>query len=490
MPVSDKHSSYTRMTARIEIVRDCVKGSDAIKSRKSVYSSNTNSSKTSGIYNIEGSRYLPPPNPSDNSTDNIDRYYAYKHRANFVNFTASTKEGFMGMIDRKKSEVDLVPGIDYMEENADGTGLGIEQLAKRTIGEILEAGAHGLLTDFPESNGGTLAQTQALRAVIKQYPRESIINWREEVIDGITLLSQVVLEELVTEVLTDGFSTEEKIYHRVLFLDDGVYKQNLYNEDDELVYGVNDLDEPDPDIIPLKSDGSTWNLIPFIFAGAVENTPQPQKPVLYDLSEINVSHYRNSADYEESSFIVGQPTPVITGLTQGWVDEYFKEGILIGSRAGIMLPEGGSAALLQANPNQMPSEGMKVKEEQMVKIGAKIIVDAGGVETAEAAKIRFAGQNSKLGTVVTNAEEAIITSLNWCMEFMGTDGENVLQINREFYEAAIDPQLIIAKMQLLDRGVLAVSDVRSNLRKAGVIHPERTDEEIEAEIGDITPLMP
>jgi hypothetical protein len=131
---------------------------------------------------------------------------------------------------------------------------------------------------------------------------------------------------------------------------------------------------------------------------------------------------------------------------------------------------------------------MELKEAQMVRIGAKIITDAGGVETAEAAKIRFAGQNSKLGMVVTNTERAILNCLSWAAEFMGGSGESEVEINRDFYEATMNPQLLVASMQLLDRGVIGKSDVRDGLRKKGMINPERTDEEIDEEVGDIDPM--
>jgi hypothetical protein len=36
----------------------------------------------------------------------------------------------------------------------------------------------------------------------------------------------------------------------------------------------------------------------------------------------------------------------------------------------------------------------------------------------------------------------------------------VIQVNKEFYDATIDPQLLIAQMQLMDRGVIAQDDVR------------------------------
>ena len=298
--------------------------------------------------------------------------------------------------------------------------------------------------------------------------------------------TQVCLAEEVEKIGADGFTVDDFTYTRVLLLnDDGDYIQRLYDEHDELLYD----EDGDSDIYIKKSDGSNWKEILFVPVGAENNDLTPDKPPLYDVAEINIGHYRNSADFEESSFLVGQPTPVFTGLTQGWIDTVFKEGVSIGSRAGIFLPEGGSSTLLQASPNQMPSAGMDRKEEQLVKIGAKIISDRGGVETAEASKIKFAGQNSKLGLIIINTELAFQKCFEWMMGFQGSDGDNIFNINKQFYEATVNPQLLVAQMQLLDRKVIAKSDVRSALRKGGLISHDRTDEDIDDESELTSPII-
>lgn len=486
MPASDQSKLYTQNLPSWQLVRDCVAGSKAVKEAQSIGESENNA--TTNIGNITGSRYLPVPNPSDNSQENRDRYQSYKKRANFVNFTGSTKDGFLGMVNRKPAIIELDPSIAYMEDNANGAGLGLQQLAQGATDEVLEVGRHGLLADFPMSEPGqSLTATANLKATIKQYPAESIINWRESTINDETVLTLVVLAEEVEKVSPDGFETECVTHHRVLLIEDGIYKQRMYDEDDRLIL-MGEGDEVTADIIPRKSDGSTWDKIPFVFIGAMNNDPFPDKAPLYDIAEMNIAHYRNSADFEESSFMIGQPTPVISGLTQGWVKDVLKNGVMFGSRTAILLPENASAALLQANPNQMPERGMEIKEQQMIAIGAKIITDSSGVETAEAAKIRFAGQNSKLSLVVGNVESAILNALEWCVMYMGGSGENIFEINKQFYDASVNPQLLVAQMQLMDRGVIAKSDLRHHMRKTALISSDRTDDDIDAEVGNIDPL--
>ena len=456
MPVSDTHPEYNKYLPQWQTVRDCVEGSAAVKKA--------------------GTKYLPKPNAEDTSSENAKRYEAYLQRANFVNFTGHTKKGMTGMVFRRDTEVELPTNIEYLTENANGGGLTLDQMIKAALGDILETGRYGLLVDYPEmEEGATQAQTANLQANILSYPAESVINWRTTVIDGVKKLSLVVLREPKEIVAEDGFSTEEKIYHRVLALEEGFYIQYLYNEDGEQVAMF----------IPRQSNGSAWDTIPFVFVGSENNDETVDEAPLYDLAEVNLAHYRNSADYEESAFMVGQPTPVFSGLTQAWVDTNMKKSVMLGSRAAIPLPEGGSADLLQANPNQMPSEGMKAKEDQMVKIGARIIQDNTGQETAEAAKIRFAGQNSELGSIVGNIESALLQCFEWAGFFMGEQGEATLEVNKQFYDKSLDAQQIMAMIQLADRGDISQPDIRSLLRKAGLIDEAKTDDDIDTELGEL-----
>lgn len=480
MAVNTQHKEYSENLPEWETTRDCNSGSKTIK--------------------LKGTKYLPQPNAEDQGDENTLRYKAYVQRANFVNFTAHTKEGMLGMVFRKETKIELATDIEYLKTDINGDGLTADQMIKDVSGDILLTGRYGLLTDYPQAEAGlTQAQVTALnlRASIKQYPAESIINWRTMTIGGVNKLSMVVLKEPVEKVSEDGFETTVLDYHRVLLLkvidNKLTYVQNLYDEGGNLIseeVGKDENNKPiyNGDIIPKKSNGSTWDEIPFTFIGSDNNDATVDKAPLYDIAEINISHYRNSADYEESSFMVGQPTPWVSGLSQGWVDENYKDGISLGSRAGLMLPVDGAAGLMQAEANQMPLKGMEIKEQQMVMVGARIIQDNTGIETAEGAKIRFAGQNSKLGSIVVNVESAFIQCFKWANEFMGGTQEPKMEINKELYDKSIDAQMVIAQIQLVDRSVIAKSDLQNYLRGAGLIKHDRTNEDIDGE-AEITQVI-
>ena len=491
MPVNSTHKEYGQNLKKWQLVRDCEEGSQAIKSRAK------GGSGTGTLNGLAGTAYLPAPNASDASNENSARYYSYLERANFVNFTGSTKEGLIGLVFRKKTAIDLPQSIEYMNDNVNGDGLTADQMIKDVTGECLMVGRIGLLVDYPGAPEGlTEAEVRALnlQANIKSYLAECVINWRSITVGGVNMLSLVVLRE-PREETEDGFEYKDEIYYRVLRLKDIdgklTYVQNVYDEDGDLEqWKTGETDEEGSDIytgdiIPRKNDGSTWGMIPFVFVGSVNNDSKVDKAPLYDIAEVNVSHYRNSADYEESSFLVGQPTPVLSGLTADWVEKVLKGKVALGSRGMIPLPENGSATLLQANENQMPSKGMELKEIQIMKIGARLIQDSSANESEETVRIRFMGQNSKLGSIIQNVQSAFIQCFEWALEFQGGAEEIKVEINKEFYPKTVNPQAIIAQIQLLDRGVIAKADLRKNLRESELIDPDRTDEEIDSEAEDI-----
>lgn len=464
MPVDTTNPTYDLYKNEWIKTRDACKGSVAVKDKKA--------------------QYLPIPDADTNpmGTDSI-RYKQYIKRAVYTNFTGRTKNALVGAAFRKTPIIELPDGLEYLIDDATGDGLSLEQLAKDELANLLETGRTLLLVDYPQADNNLTAEAVSildLRATIIPYKAETIINWKSSIFAGRSVLTLVVLMESYIDS-SDEFGHESKTQYRVLRLDEQGYSQQLYRDNKpytEMFY-------------PKKSDGSTFDYIPVTFVGSQNNDPSIDNAPLSDIADVNMAHYCNSADYEESCFITGQPTLFIThSLTQEQWLEYNPEGIKIGSRAGHVLGETGSANLLQANPNNLVMEAMRSKEQQMVAIGARIITDRGNNETAEGARIRFASENSVLGDIVGNLSSAIKSCIYWCGEFMGVDADDcVFTINREFYDKMVDPQTIMSLVTLLDRQIVSSQDIFDRLKAGGLIDAERKLEDVKDEVGDLSPLL-
>lgn len=454
MPVNSTHPEYDNHHRRWKLVRDVV---------------------TSKV-----KQYIHPIDPGDN-----DRTQRYRNDARLTNFTSRTKSGLVGAVFRRDPEIQLPESLEYLNDDATGSQLTLTKLSQEVTGEVLQSGRYGLLVDFPASQEGLTAaevENLDLKARIHKYTPESIINWQCTFANGKHQLALVVLEEHVASLAEDGFTWTGTKQYRVLRLIDGVYVQQVYTEDNQL------LDES----IPLDFNGNNWGIIPFVFVGAEDNDPQIDIAPLYDLAELNIGHLRNSADYEESVHVTGQPTLMIsTSLSQEAWAKANPNGVLIGARRGHYLGENGNAILLQAAPNQLADEAMKRKEEQAVMLGARLITQVGGNETAEKARIVASGENSVLSNIAKNVSDAIVRCLNWVDMFMSSNPnpDNItFKLNDQFFDSSIDPQIIMAQLQLFNNGIIAKEDVRSSLRKTGLINPDRTDEDIDEDVDNLNPL--
>lgn len=433
------------------------------------------------VVNSDVKKYI-----KDVDINDPDRNTRYKDDARFTNFTSRTKSGLVGAVFRKPSTIDLPESVEYLELDATGSKLPLDRLAQEVTGEVLQAGRYGLLVDFPASEEGLNEQEKAdmnLKARISKYKAESITNWQSTIINGIHTLTLVVLHETVDALGEDGFTWMQMRQFRVLTLTpDGIYEQQLWNDKGEITHRY----------FPQDFNGNSWEFIPFVFVGAEDNDAEVDSAPLFDLSELNIGHLRNSADYEESVHVTGQPTLFLTtDMSTVEFESQNPNGVVIGARRGHNLGTSGSAQLLQASPNQLADEAMKRKEEQAVMTGARLIMPAGTNETAEAARIKHSGENSMLSVIVNNVEFAINQCIAWTLRFMTKNPETEeweYKINDKFFDVTLDPQMIMAQLQLFNNGIVASTDVRRNLRETGNLDPSRTDEEIDSDIGDISPI--
>ena len=453
MPVSSEHPQYRKHQERWERVR--------------------------AVIDSDVKQFIRTIDPNDRQ-----RERQYKEDAILTNFTLRTRNALLGSVFRKAAELDLPSQLEYLIDDATGDMLSLEQLSQALTGDTIAVGRVGVLVDYPTAEEGLTASEvsqMGLSARIKPYKTESIINWATESVGSTSVISMVVLRENITVLSDDGFEWVPVTQYRVLKLIEGVYTQIVMDDEDNIISVAE----------PRQADGATFNVIPFIFIGSENNDPDVDSAPLYDMANINIGHYKNSADYEELIHISGNPTLMIsTNFSAEEFSEANPNGIKVGSRSGHNLGPGGSAQFLQVNPTQVADEAMQRKEQQAVMTGARLVMPQSGVETAEAARIRNSADNSVLSIIVNNVEDGVKRALEFCVMFMGGNPDDVVyELNKQFYDHKMDPQELMAQIQLLDRRVIATQDVRSSIRRAGIVDAERTDEDIDEDLLDMDPLI-
>ena len=202
----------------------------------------------------------------------------------------------------------LPAALQPMIEDADLAGTPVDTFIENVVKEVIDVTRVGVLVDYPVASGEfmTVGQAQAvgLRPYLATYKAEAIINWRTARVSGVNQLVLVVLAETYTEQ-KDEFTAEEKTQYRVLDLADGAYRVRIYRTD---------LNTPAFEYTPMMN-GKRLPYIPFVLIGRNGEAIDPQKPVLLDLVDVNMSHYRGTADYEHALHFTALPRRLLPGMS-------------------------------------------------------------------------------------------------------------------------------------------------------------------------------
>lgn len=437
-------------------------------------------------------KYLPKPNPQDVSEENRQRYEDYLLRAVYYNATGRTLRGLLGLAFNTEPQVKLPSVLEYMEKDSDGSGVPLIQTAQKVLSEVLKAGRAGILCDYPPTNGAvSKAQQQAgdVRAMLCIYGARDIINWRTTKRGGKVMLSMLVLKEAWEE---DGtWVSTVRDQYRVLRLSDVGYTQEIWRQKQDK---PDEWEMSQAPVTILMGNGRQWAEIPFTFVGAEDNDTDIDGSPLYDLAVINLAHFRNSADFEDSAYFCGQPQFFMAGLTESWRDDLEKKGTYVGSRTVLPLPVGGSAGVLQAQPNTLVRTAMQDKEQQMAAIGARILLATGQVKTATQQNSEDSAAHSQLSLCCDNTSSGVTKGLQWAAQFENvdsvTDETCSLKINTDFVIQALDANTLLALLQGVQSGRIPENDFWQKLRDVGLIDPQKTDDMIREEISNQVPLGP
>lgn len=457
MPVSSQRKELRDMLKQYELIEDCLAGEQRVKYRRT--------------------KYLPMPNPDDTSKENMARYESYITRANFFNVAQRTQLGLRGQVFLRDPLVEVPSLLEPVITDATGSGVTMQQLAQELVDKTLGFGRVGLYVDYPnmESEGGpSLADVESgeVKPMFKLVEPKDAINWRVKKRGAKIILSMVVFREDY-EQEDDGFEVKTGNQWRVLRLDENdQYVIEIYRDKTGA--------QPAERYIPKDGSGAPFNEIPFVFIGSVNNDPSIDPPPMYDLCAINIAHYRNSADYEESVYVVGQPTFWFSGLTQKWLDDTMGGTIRLGALGGIPLPADGNAGILQAEPNTLAKEAMEMKQAQMLALGAKLVEASQVQRTATEADIDNVSETSSLSTIAKNVGAAIQWGLGFAARFVGQASDAIAyELNTEFDLVNLSPEERKVLISEYQSGVLTWTEVRDSLRRAGVA--SLTDEEAKAE---------
>jgi hypothetical protein len=494
--VDSTHPEYDGASFKWQKLRDVIAGEDTIKGN--------------------GTTYLPRLSGQSN-----DEYNAYRDRPEFLGATARTHEGMVGMIFRKEPNIVLPEAgkigdsMKSLNKDADLKGNTLAAYSRKVTEEILAVGRGGTLVEWSEDEQ---------RPTLCYYTAENILNWKTERIGGVSVASLVVLSETYTEdainvpkvgatsdMAEDVFEHGEAQQIRVLRL----IPKNLANDEGggdeaeaaeesegkapELVYSVEVWRESvDSEgqtkesqwvlherLIPNRS-GTPLSFIPFIFHSADNTTNDPVKPPLLDLANLNLRHYRVTADYAHGLHYVALPTAWVAGFP---ADADLKIGA---SAAWTSEDVNAKAGFLEFTGKGLSeyTTALGRLETQMAVLGARLLEQQKReAETAEAMKIRQSGESSILAKISESGSETM-TAVAKVSAFWSGLGEDPDQIESDACQVALNTDFVSSRMsgaelvqfvQAWLNGGISQATLHHNIKEGELLPPDVTPEE-EAEM--------
>jgi len=458
MPVNSKHKEYQTACSAWTILRHSLAGEEAIKAA--------------------GEKYLPRLGEQED-----DEYESYTRRAEYWPVAEHTRSGLVGTVYRKDPSIALSPDLEYLRQNADGDGTPLALLAKEVLGDVLGMGRAGLLTDAPAG-----VQIGAPRPYIKTYAAEKILNWRIEIVRDVRVLTRVVLEECFSAPAPDGdeFCDCERRRYRVLDLvpvasPQGAaaraYRVRLFVHAIDPTDGseIEDVIVQDGDEVYPKRGLVTFPYIPFTFVGPASLDACVQKSPLLDLVRVNLHHYLLSAELNSGLFLASMPQACVIGGGGG-------SGNATRYRFGLgtvwEIPMGGEARYLEYTGTGLEKirQEMQDDEERMRQLGGRLLeAQKKAAETAEALRLRQAGEDATLATTTNSVSFGIQQNLAWAAEWVAADPKkNTFDLNRDFTDFELPMADVLLLGQAADAGYLTDEDLYHNLRNGERLSPATT----------------
>lgn len=421
MPQDSNHPEYTKRISQWQRCRDAYEGSDAIKNARE--------------------KYLPRLTKQEDES-----YKAYLDRALFYGATERTVGGLTGAAISKPYNFKIPSSLKYLEEDATPTQMCLDELVKWLIRELLLEGRLGILVD--RDKGGVEPP------YCVPYTTEQIINWD---VDEDGELTRVVLLECIHKPSEDDpYLKVESKQWRELVLENGAYVQKIHTR----TQGSTDFTT---EVITPNLKGAPLDYIPFAIGTPEGLGFDCVKPPLLSLIDVNISHYRNSADLEHGRHYTGLPTP--------WV---------AGARAEKELMIGSSTAWMFDDPTtkvgflEFTGEGLKTleraqeqKEVQMAVLGARLLEgQKAGVEAADTVRMRQSGDTFTLGNIAASVADILELCLSFVDRWNGGDGASIeVEPNLEFVDTSLSAQEITALVGALNANAISHETFLWNLKK-------------------------
>lgn len=329
--------------------------------------------------------------------------------------------------------------------------------------------AYGLchtLVDYPKTAGlssradGTLTERDVKQANIRPYARlvmpHDVIGWIVERVNNVDTLVQVRIRELA--MVRDGAYGVNEV-ERVRVLEPGRY---------ELWEKPHSNQSRKSDWVLIDEGVNSLSSIPLVTFYTGRTGILTAKPPLLELANMNIKHWQEQSDQDASVRFARVRIVYATGLESDTKLSASAESI-------ICLPPGGSIDVVQGSAESVKvgADSLTKLEEQMRESGARLLAKKSqSTKTVAQARSDAIIEQSALGAMAQQLEDAIDQVLQLMAEYRGTDSGGHADVNDDF--DALDDQSMSAEsiIKLVMAGVISEATAFNECKRRGLISNE------------------
>jgi hypothetical protein len=400
-----------------------------------------------------GELYLPKL-----SGQTPNEYKAYLARGSFFNAFSRTVGGLTGAVMQKSPKIDCSTETLEFLKDITLSGESVMEVCRQAVQNVLEFGYFGILIDCPPEIIGSPATPY-----FAMYEAATILNFKTLRIgaeDKLMMLS--LAEEIAEDAVDNQFATVSKVRVRVLSIEqDGFLVVRLYEErgekKDKAWVQVGD------DIKP-QIRGKRLTDIPFVFFGAISNSPIPDQPPLIDLVNINIKHWQVNVDYFHGLHYCAIPTPWAAGFPTT------TELYLGAMKAWVSENPQATAGFLEFTGQglQAVEKALDKLERQMSILGARMLEEQKKAsEAAETVVMRYSGDTATLSNIVNSVELGITKAIRYVNLWRSKEENVTVRLNNEFVSSKLSAQEIAALLQAYQANTISLDTFLLNLQSGG-----------------------
>lgn len=412
-----KSNALAEMDGELKKVRDALLGSPFIKR--------------------EGEKYLPNPELAPDNKLNAEAkevkrkaYENFKLEAEFDDYPSLTERVMIGKLNLSDAAIDMPEKLEYLRASADGDGLSLAGLLENSVQNVLAAKWHVLVVDYTglgmtslDTGSISMADLEAAnpRAVVKEYPRESVYKAHYSVVKGVKQLSLLVLREVGSVI--DPATMEETEIESFLILglnDEGYFQRKITQSENGA--------QEDTKNIPVLINSKPIPFIPaYVLSDEELTTGQLPKQLgfLSPIVDLCLARYNVSAKFK-SALTKFVPTTYISGLTATSFENTKKmNGGALRTNGVVVLANDEDSGTpptvdVKSSSGQLADFHAYFEEslDRLRSLGAAV-PDDNNKSTATKAKIDAGQQNAVLNPIVDNLEKMLKQILSYAAMFEG-----------------------------------------------------------------------